>query len=511
MKSNINQLKAGSILSYLQMFCRLIIGLFYTPLMLRLLGQNEYGLYNTVSSTIGMLSILTLGFNSSYIRYYSKYQKENNQDAIHRLNGLYLLIFSGLGLIVMACGLFLTTNLTYVFDEGLTASEYEIARVLMILMTVNLALSFPASVFTSIISAQQKFIVLKLLGIIKTVLVPLLCVPVLLMGYRSIAIVVMSVVLTLVTDLLYVYYVFAVLKQKFVFRGFESGLFKSLFGFTLFITINMIVEQINNNMDKFLLARYQGTATVAIYSLGSTLYLYYMMFSQAISGVFAPRVHRLVLDTAGDVPRQRQELTALFTKVGRIQFLILALLASGIIFFGKPFIHVWAGDGYEESYYVALLLILPSTIALMQNIGIDIQQAQNRHQFRSIAYLLMAMVNLGLTLLLCQRYGAVGAAVGTALSLLLANGLMMNIYYHKRCNIHMPTFWKNILRLSLGLIPPMIVGILLHLFVAITSVWMLLVCIIGYSAVYVISMWLFGMNRFEKELITKPLKRMFRK
>ena len=65
----INQIKIGAVLSYLQIGLSVVISLIYTPVMLRLLGQSEYGLYSTVSSTIAMLSILSLGFNSSYIRY----------------------------------------------------------------------------------------------------------------------------------------------------------------------------------------------------------------------------------------------------------------------------------------------------------------------------------------------------------------------------------------------------------------------------------------------------------
>ena len=74
-KIKINQLKAGAIISYLQMAIQILIGLVYTPVMIRLLGQSEYGLYNTVASTISILSVLRLGFNNSYIRYYSIYKK----------------------------------------------------------------------------------------------------------------------------------------------------------------------------------------------------------------------------------------------------------------------------------------------------------------------------------------------------------------------------------------------------------------------------------------------------
>ena len=89
----INQIKAGSLLSYVQMGMSLAVGLLYTPAMIRLLGTSEYGLYNTVASTISMLSVLSLGFNSSYIRYYSVYKKDNNQKAIQSLTVCFLLSF----------------------------------------------------------------------------------------------------------------------------------------------------------------------------------------------------------------------------------------------------------------------------------------------------------------------------------------------------------------------------------------------------------------------------------
>ena len=200
MKSN--QLKAGTILSYAQMLLGIIVGLVYTPIMIKLLGQSEYGLYVTVSSTITMLTVLSLGFNSSYIRYYSRYKKDNDYESIYKLNGLFLLIFLIIGAIALLCGLFLSFNLELVFDTGLTFEEYKIARVLMLLLTANLAVSFPMSVFQCIISAHERFIFLKLLGAVKTVLSPIVTLPILLLGYKSIAVVAVSVSLTLITDIM---------------------------------------------------------------------------------------------------------------------------------------------------------------------------------------------------------------------------------------------------------------------------------------------------------------------
>jgi len=245
--------------------------------------------------------------------------------------------------------------------------------------------------------------------------------------------------------------------------------------------------------------------------VGYTLYNYYMIFSNSVSGVFAPRVHRLVQATKDDPEKQKAELTTLFTKVGRIQFCILGLISSGLVFFGKPFIALWAGEGYGEAYYVALLLILPASAPLIQNLGIEIQRAQNNHQFRSIAYIFMAAINLVMTIFLCQRYGAVGAAVGTAISLILANGLVMNVFYHKRCRVDILYFWKNILRLAVGILPALAVGTALMLFVDMTSVWVVGGGILGYCLVYGGGMWLLGLNDYEKNLVAKPLRKLLKK
>lgn len=494
------QIRLGVVLSYLQMALNIIIGLVYTPIMIRRLGQSEYGLYNTAASTISMLSILSLGFGSGYLRYYAKYKAKEDTESIYRLNGLFMSIFLVIGIVALAIGLFLTVRLDLIFDKGLTDNEYGIARVLMLLLTINLSLSFPMNVFNTIISANEQFVFQKIVNMGKTVLTPLVTLPLLFLGMKSIAVVAVIVGFALIVDLLNGYYVLFVLKDKFVFNHFEKGLFKSMFVYTSFIMINTIVKQVNWNIDKVLLGRFQGTAMVAVYAVASSLHTYYENFSTSVSNVFRTRVHMIVNTTEIDSDEQKSQLTSLFTKVGRIQFFILGLVATGLIFFGRRFItQIWAGEEYEDSYVVMLLLILPTTIALIQNVGIDVQRALNRHKFRSIAYLIMSGVNFVLTVYLCQRFGAIGAAVGTAISVFFVDGLLLNIYYHKRCNLNMLAFWRNILKASIGLIIPILFGIIIKLVVPTRSTWAFLLEIAIYSAIYCASIWFFSLNMEEKK------------
>lgn len=503
------QIKIAAILSYVQMALNIIVGLLYMPLMIRLLGQNEYGLYNTVSSTISMLQILNLGFGSGYIRYFAKYKAEDDTDSINKLNGLFLIVFLIIGGIALLCGLYLTCHLKLIFEQGLTQSEYQTAKILMLLFTINLAISFPMSVFSNIISANERFIFLKLLGMLKTVGSPLLTIPLLLLGRGAIAVVAVTLLVSLFVDIIYIFYVLKVLKNRFIFKGFEQGIFRSLFAYTAFIALNVIIDQINWNIDRVILGRYKGTATVAVYSVGANLQTYYQMFSTSISGIFTPRIHHIVNMEKSGIDRKKA-LTAIFIKIGRIQYLILGLVCTGLIFFGREFIYFWAGPGYDESYIVALMLIIPVTIPLIQNLGIEIQRAQNQHQFRSLVYIIMALINLALSISFSQRYGASGAAFGTTISLVIANGLIMNIYYQRKCGINVVLFWKNIGRMTIGMVLPIVYGGVIQQFFSFYSILSLGIGILTYVLVYISSMWFLGINRAEKDIVLVILYKLCR-
>ena len=94
-----------------------------------------------------------------------------------------------------------------------------------------------------------------------------------------------------------------------------------------------------------------------------------------------------------------------------------------------PFIQAWGGAEYAPAYWVALLLIGPVTVPLIQNIGIEIQRAKNMHQFRSKVYFCMAIGNAIVSVPLGMKFGGIGCALGTAISMIVGNGFIMNWYY----------------------------------------------------------------------------------
>lgn len=497
----INQLKAGATLSYISMGLGYIISIIYTPIMLRLLGQSEYGLYNLVASVVSYLGLLSFGFDSAYMRYYSRYKVMDDDENIAALNGMYLIVFFFISLIALLAGGILVINSNLIFGEKLTVNELSTAKVLITIMVLNIALSFPAIIFNAYITANEEYIFQKALQMVRTVVNPFIMLPVLLMGFKSIGMVVVTSVLSFAVHIANMVFCFRKLNMKISFCKFDFSLMKEIAIFSSYIFLNMIIDQINWSVDKFILGRFKGTVSVAIYGLAAQLNSYYISLSTAISSVFIPRINRMVA-----AENNNRELTIIFTRVGRIQFILLSLICSGFIIFGQPFISMWAGTNYSEAYSIALFLIIPVTIPLIQNLGIEIQKAKNMHKFRSLIYCLIAIGNLFISIPLARTYGGVGAAGGTAISLFFGNGLIMNWYYHNKVGIDIKYFWRQILKFKKAFLLPAVVGALMLKFVDLYRVIPFLMCGIIYVIIFSGSMWFYGMNQYEKDLVSKPMR-----
>lgn len=492
-----NERKAGAILSYLSIGIGSVVSILYTPFMLRLLGQSEYGLYNLVRSVVAYLGILNFGFGSAYIRYYSRFKAKEDKENIAKLNGMFLIIFSIIGLVAILAGLIFVFNTKTIFGSGLTTNELYKTKILMSILVINMAISFPNIVFNSHITANEKFTFQKVLQIIKKVASPFLMFPVLLLGYGSIGLVTVTTILNLSIELINIIFCFKKLDMKFYFRDFDFSLMKEMTVFSSYIFLYMVVDKINWNIDKFILGRFRGTEEVAIYSVGSQLNSYLIQFSTVTSYVFIARVHELVA-----IDSKNKKLTNLFTKIGRIQFYLIFLVIMGFITFGQSFIKLWAGNQYTSSYNVAVILMVPMLIPLIQNIGIEIRKAKNKHKLPAIVYSVGAIFNILITIPLVVKFGAIGSAIGTSLSLFIFNGVFINIYYHKVIGLNILRFWKEILQLFKGLFIPIIIAVIIYnIFYNHISHLKYLLIAIPFSMVYFLSLYIYSFNEYEKKLV----------
>ena len=82
------QMSFGIVLSYMIIIAQFATGLLYTPIVLKTLGQSQYGIYSLCTSFMGYLTIMNSGANAAYIRFYVQ-TKEKNPKKIPGLNGVF--------------------------------------------------------------------------------------------------------------------------------------------------------------------------------------------------------------------------------------------------------------------------------------------------------------------------------------------------------------------------------------------------------------------------------------
>ena len=496
-----NQKRVGVVLSYAQILTTILVNLIYTPIMLRLVGASEYGIYSLSSSVIGYLALLYMGMTSTYLRYYSSYQKKGEAESLARLNGLFVVLFSGLGGCGLIFGIVLSANLQPILGNGLTVAEYDLARVLFVIMAINMALLMPKTVFSTMIISQEKFIFIKSLDVLHALLIPVITLPLLYFGYGSIGMSCVVLALTALGLISNMWYCIRKLDCPFQFKNLPFSLLPGMFSFSIFILLQGIMDQFNWHLGKVLLANFADSTAIAVYSIGLQIDLLFISFGVAFSGVVVPKIYQLVRENA------TEELTALWLKVGRYQFYVVYFIWLGFLFLGKPFIILWAGSFYQDSYIVALLLMTPALFHMCQNLAVEVLRAYDKHKIWTLVHLLSAVVGFLICIPLTKEYGILGVSVGTCITTFLVLNLYDNWYYAKYAGLDVFTFFRGLAKLFPAAFLCMLFSLLLSNVLIIITWSDLLIAVCLYTLVYVGIMYFVGMNVEERSIVISAIRR----
>ncbi len=506
MGQNKDQFKSGVLLSYLTLAISSLLPFLYTPIVLRILGQNEYGLYSLANTAIGYLSLLTFGFGSTILRYLSIYRARGEKEQEQKALGFFLLLYGAIAVLTLLGGLVIATHAETIFKRSLSAAELEKIRILLLLITANAAVTLPIGVLSSVVMAHERYLFRKMLDLGTTLLLPCANLTALFLGYASVGMAVASMIVQIALLPIYGFYCRRILRIRPIFARIPGPLLREMVGISAFVFLGAVVDMLFWSTDKLLLGMLLGTAAVAVYNIGATFNSVVMNLSGVIVNLLSPRITGLVAKDADE-----HELTEHFIRVGRLQFLIVALIVSGFAVFGRSFVRLWAGDEYGDAYWIAILTMFPLCIPLIENTGITILIAQNKHAFRSIVYFVIAVVNVISTILIIPYMGGIGAALCSGISYLLGQGLIMNWYYWKKIRLDIPRFWKNILGMSP--VPALMLGsgLLLRRVIHVNSWVEFFGWVLLYSAVYVLGMVFLALNEEEKQLLRSAIQRLKRK
>lgn len=498
-----DQRKAGVILNYTSIAINMVVGLVYTPFLLAKLGQSEYGLYSLAASVIAYLTIFDLGFGNAIIRYTAKFKTEHKTKEIENMLGMFLQVYLLIGLAVFIAGIIITIFAENIFGENMTAQEVMELKILLILLTLNLAFTFPMSIWSSVATAYERFIFLKSLSITVALLNPLVMVVALFWGYKAIALVVVTSFFNILSLVIHCWYCRKILSVKVSFSKFDWGFVKEISVYSFWVFLTSLTDQFYWSSGQFILGIVQGTSAVAIFALALQLKNIYYTFSLAISSVFLPKVTKMVTEGTPN-----KVISDLFISTGRMQYLVISYILVEFFILGQPFIRLWAGTEYERAYFITLLFFISTLIPLIQNIAPTILMARNQMKSRAIIVLVMSAISLLISIPVSARYGAVGCAFVISLAIIVGYGLVLNYYYKMKQDLDTISFWKQIVYMSFV---PMIMIIAYKLFIPSDSVhsWIDLIIVGGITTILFVPLaYHFSMNDAERKLIHSLIQKI---
>lgn len=476
----------------------------YVPLLLHYLSANEYGLYQLIGSLIAYMAIMDFGFSTTIVRYYSKYNVSKDNMSKENILATFSIIYGIISICCLFIGGALYFSIDPLYGDTLNTFEIQSAKIMFLILLANIIVTIPSHIYTAVISAHERFVFLRLVSIIQACLKPAVVFAVFSYNASAINLIIIDTVFNFFVISCNIYYCYHNLDFKIKFHYWDKNIVREVLAFSFFIFLGAIVDQVYWKTSQLVLGAIIGTSAVAVYAIAIQLDMAFMNFSTGISGVFLPRLSVLVSKS-----NDMTSINDLFVKIGRIQYLILSLIFSGFLVYGKQFIVLWAGKGFAESYYIAIIIMAALMIPLIQNLGISILQAMNKHAFRAILYLIIAILNFLASIPLAREYGGIGCAIATSGALLLGNGLIINIYYYKVIHLDILTFFKEIFKLTIPLLMILTVALAGEYFFNTISLLALASKIVLYTIIYGIIMWKFSMNEYEKGVIYGLLHRRF--
>ncbi len=436
-----NELKAGAVLNYVSIAVRLVTSFFLTPFVMKSLGVEEYGLFLLSHSIIMWLSLSDLGLSAAMSRYVSMYYARGEREQEAHFLGQAMMLFGFLGLLMLSVGGVGFLYLDSLFPD-LSVYQHEQLQIMYLLTLGNLALAFPLRPLGYVAGAHLRFLVPGVVSLVLSLLNAGLTVLLLCCGYRAIGLTVLGVGMSMVGMLWGLFYIVRYLGVRMVFRKPDMPLFRELFAFSFWLFLGQLMDLFYWRAGSPVLASLSGVEAVAVYGVGIFFAQHFMTASTAVSSVISPRAMHLVALQAS-----KEELTRMMVRVGRIQAVILLPLLGGFAVYGEAFLQLWVGETLGENtrlaWLGALMLLVALAVPLTQNLGLALLQAMDLHKGRALILLYSSACCFVLGVVLSLLYGAIGMFMGTALSLLLGQGVLVNMYYHRRAGLNMLTFLRQ--------------------------------------------------------------------
>lgn len=433
------QIKISVVLNYLNMALGFGFTMFVLPFIIRKLGQEEFGIYCLIGVFSGYLTLLQFGMGGAIVRYVAKYNAENDIRARENFLAMVLVLHVISAALILIIGVVLMTQLGNIFSASLINAEAVTkSKEVLAILVVSLAVCTITNVLVGTLSGCEEFIFPRAVSTLSWCTRILLTIAILTQYPTAVAVAGIAASLAVFSGLINTAYAFWKCKIRIKLHVWETNLFKEVMVFSAFLFVLQIMGLLYWKIGEIIVGMKMTIADVGVYSIGIQLNLFTMQFTNSINNLLLPHATKLMVRDA-----TIEETTRFVAKVGRVILLLYGSIYIGFIFFGKLFITLWAGQDYEQAYYVTLIALSAAAIPRIQAGMNNVMKAKNKHGFTSVVYLVASALSVPIAWMLSEPFGLIGIVCATALGLVIGNVIIANIYFVKYVGFDLRLFCKE--------------------------------------------------------------------
>lgn len=493
----------GLILSYVNTFLSMITGLFLSAFYIDRLGDTEYGVYQTIASFANYLVLLEFGTGTVMSRNISICKAKNaSKEEIEKNISTIWSITNILSLVILSISLIFYLCIEHIYVNSLTVQQISDGKDMFIFITIYLLASFYSQTLNGVTLAYEDYTYSSKISMTKTIIRTSLLIVLLLNLNRAIIIAIVDAIINIAVACVTYIYCRKKFQIKINFKQFDRGVFRNSIPLSLALFLQAIMNQANNNVDKFIIGIVLNPETVTLYSIALYIYSIFSSLTTIPISMYRPQI---IQQIAGGGMR---EISDKLVEPSRLIVIIGGTILGGFFAAGRQFISIVYGAEYLFAWLIAIILMIPAFVTMPNEMVINVLDAMNKRLFRSLSLSFTTILNIILTIFFLKWYGVVGAAVATALSLILGNVIIMGIYYSRFIGLKVTYMYQKIYK---GIVIYQLLGALIAYFVGLLITDIQISFIVSGSLFLVISsggFLLFGRTSSERRMINKILKRI---
>jgi O-antigen/teichoic acid export membrane protein len=437
--------------NYLRMAVSVVVGIVLTPIMVHTLGDTGYGLWVTIFSLTGYFGLMDQGIRPSLVRYVSRHQAEGDGVALSRTLSSATALYGSVGVLTLVATFVAAANFGTWFRIG--PEHLEVARAVVLVSGLSLAMGFPLGVFGATLSGLQRYDIANAIGIGISVVRVVAFVLVLRFGGELVELAWCSLGLNLIGHGLSLYFVRRLLPGVALSpRNVDRATLSRIGSYSGYAFVGALATTITFQTDALVITAFMGAAAVTPFALAASLVNQSRQLVHAATWVLSPTASEM--DTHGE----KQKLRDMMVSGSKYGVLLSWPVLLALIVFGPNVLTTWVGERYADSSGLLVILAVPTLIALPQSTASSVLFGIGRHRGVVGLSLLNAAVNLVLSILWVRPFGLAGVAWGTAIPLFLIAGVGMMVLGARQLEMPLSRYaWEGLGRpglISLTFVPP---------------------------------------------------------